>query len=350
MAKTDFDLAREIDAFVSRITAQIISRELREKVAREYKEHLEDSVYSLMLLGKSEQEAFASACERMGSVEATGCLLGEVHNKAYMPSVFLKRLLSRIKATLTSKSFLKGFIIAAVITVALGIIIGKNFLLIADRAVALAAHFSSTEGRGQMLIFALATVLIFGYILFIKYGVQIIIYVLSRIRNYFRICFFSLTRGGRVRLTRFPFWSLTGLSERGDLEIKINGERYAVHFVDVIFKYRRELVIVNDEKYALVKIIPDRLGAFGQKLADGKSYYNAYRSVIIGHSFGGAKFKSLPPVHADDERKHIIIADPIPVEKSVIRKGKKQQLDNGDTCGSYKSFTVTAFIKYIKRM
>ena len=348
MKKSIFNLTLEIDKFVAEITSSIISPKLRQRVSQEYKEHLEDSVYNIMLSGVSEEVAFKIACESIGNIKLTKHLLSEIHNKSYIPIVLIKRILTNAKRILTSKSFLRGFIITVLVVIFLAINATSSFPIIAW-IIGIINHFTTVKGLGQLQMFAIATALIVGYVLFIKYGVQVVIYILSRIKNYFKICIFCLTRKGKIKISRLPFVSLFGMSTNGDIQISISGEKYIIHFIDILFKYSREIVVINNSKYAIIKTLPDRIGAFGEKLADGKSYYNAYRSVVIGQSFSGMKIKKFPKINQSDGV-HIIIADPIPIRKSIILNSRKKNLDNGEQFGDFTSYTVKGFLKKVKRI
>lgn len=77
---TKFDLDLKINETAESFCRDIRSKRKRKEVAREYAEHMEDSVARYMLLGKTAEEAFLMTCKDMGSTDSIGELLGKVHN------------------------------------------------------------------------------------------------------------------------------------------------------------------------------------------------------------------------------------------------------------------------------
>ena len=76
----EFDLTTSIALYTSRLCRGIRSRRERRETAREYAEHIEDSVYHYTLTGMTEEQAFNKACEDIGSAELCSELLCGVHN------------------------------------------------------------------------------------------------------------------------------------------------------------------------------------------------------------------------------------------------------------------------------
>lgn len=77
---TNFDLNLKINEVAESFCRGIRSKRKRREVAREYAEHMEDSVARYVLLGNTEEEAFLMTCKDMGSTDSIGELLGTVHN------------------------------------------------------------------------------------------------------------------------------------------------------------------------------------------------------------------------------------------------------------------------------
>ena len=80
MAMNSFDKEASIARLADEICRGIHSRRKRREAAREYAEHIEDSVYHYTLSGMTEERAFYKACEALGSAELCRELLQGVHN------------------------------------------------------------------------------------------------------------------------------------------------------------------------------------------------------------------------------------------------------------------------------
>ena len=81
-----FDLSREIERYVTRITKRIRSPKRRRAAAEEYTEHIRDLVYHYGLEGTSEEAAFLRAREALGDEDKIEELLAAIHNKDRLPS------------------------------------------------------------------------------------------------------------------------------------------------------------------------------------------------------------------------------------------------------------------------
>jgi hypothetical protein len=80
MAMNSFDKEASIARLADEICRGIHSRRKRREAAREYTEHIEDSIYHYTLSGMTEEQAFYKACEALGSAELCRELLQGVHN------------------------------------------------------------------------------------------------------------------------------------------------------------------------------------------------------------------------------------------------------------------------------
>ena len=80
MARSSFDLKREIEKYATALTSDIFSPKKRAEIKREYSDHIEDAVYRYKLSGMSERDAFKRAREDIGEMAKVKCLLAEVHN------------------------------------------------------------------------------------------------------------------------------------------------------------------------------------------------------------------------------------------------------------------------------
>ena len=84
-----FELQEEIKRYTLRISREISSKKKRKEVAREYSEHIEDAVYSRLMRGEDEKQAFAAACDELGDSTKIQEMLAVVHNKDRLP-VYIK--------------------------------------------------------------------------------------------------------------------------------------------------------------------------------------------------------------------------------------------------------------------
>ncbi len=78
---SDFDLNKSIDDFVDIVSGGIFSAKARQEVAREYAEHIEDSMMRYQLGGATPKEAFYKACDDLGSPEKIRRMLANFYNR-----------------------------------------------------------------------------------------------------------------------------------------------------------------------------------------------------------------------------------------------------------------------------
>ena len=344
-----FNLKNEIEKYTAQVTANIMSFRIKKQVKQEYADHIEDSVYRYMLLGFSEKEAFIKACEDMGDINKVKFLLSEIHNNKCQ--IFITNKMKKLRNCFTSKQFYKAVIITFIIIVA-AIFSMSYFPVIRETVNDLIRFFIllfiDKEVKLRLLGFVIFAVCFFILIWFIKLIIFSLSYVLGRLKYYVYIIIFCLFKKCKLSIKRFPFFSLRGMNKNGDLEIVAEDKSYIIHFIDIVLKYRREFIALDDSTYAVTEALPDELRTYGATLVDGKSWYNLYRSAIKNSAHGKERIRSFPDVNNSNDI-HIIIVHSNPISKAIIKKNAIVPLSDGDRIGNFVNYSFRAFIRLLKR-
>ena len=343
-----FDLKRSIEDYTDRLTSDIISPKKRKDVKQEYAEHIEDTVFHGQLSGISEQEAFRRACEKLGDEKSIKKLLGELHNQEVWYRAVIIGTIRKIRGIVSEKRFLKNVAITLLALLILAVVIFANlesFLVSVYKIIAL---FKSWKFRNQSMMMLLATAMLVSYILLLKVGIPVLLYVAGKIRCYLSIIICGLKNKSKVKITRAPFASLRGMNKKGDIQIISKDSKLVIHFVDVVLKYDRAFTAVNEKCYIVSKLSPAKLDAYGMTLVDGRSYYNLFRTVMKGNTVKGERIKRFPEI--DDTNIHIIITTSVPSQKSIVKNNRLEMLSDGDRIGVFVNHSFKSFMRYLKRI
>ena len=343
-----FDIRKEIDKYISHITSDIVSMKTKNKVKQEYAEHLEDSVFRYQLCGLDERSAFYQACKDMGDVSKMRVLLADIHNNK-LQMFFVYKICHKIREYFNSKRFLKHFLIASIVFIVLGIMFIACSDWILDYIAKLILLFNDYEFTMRILwvliIFLGVAVLIFLCKVFVSY----ICYFFGRLKCYLSLWCISSLHRRKLVFTRLPFSSLFGMSKNGDIQITIEKNKYIIHFIDVVFRYRREVTILDDDCYAVSKVVPNELRTMGATLVDGESWFELYRTSVKSYASDTKKLKKFPVLENDDKNIHVIIIHSDPIKKSLVTKNQVKDLCDGECIGQYINYSFKAFVRLLKR-
>ena len=150
-----------------------------------------------------------------------------------------------------------------------------------------------------------------------------------------------------VSFPRRIFSSLKGPSEKEDIQIVLDDETYYIHFVDVLFGFRRELLFTKEKQYYIARTNPSKWSAYGATLIDGKSYFDLSAKVISDHATNSSKQKSIPPFL--EAGKHIAVVHSVPSEVYILDGSKAEPAYNGSVIGEDLAYyTVSGLKKLLK--
>jgi len=343
-----FNLQTEIEKYVSKITMDIMSPRKKTQIKREYADHLEDSIYRYKLLGFDEQEAFRKACEDIGEVSKIRFLLAEVHNNK-LQLYLVNKILSKLRTFFTSKKFLKILFITLIIFV-IAIILCITFMPFVLRFVINSIIiFTSKDFWWRIFKFLLFAVIFFTLIHLLKNLFSVLSYFFGKMFIYIKLIIICLIKRNKIIVKRLPFLSLFGLNKSGDIKIISKQHTYCLHFVDIILKYSRELTILNDDSYAVSKVLPDQLRTNGATLIDGESWFNLYVATVKSNTRNKDRIKKLPELDNQSRDIHIIIVYQNPIVKSRVTQSGIMILNDGDKLGKYINYSYKAFSRLLKR-
>ena len=163
--------------------------------------------------------------------------------------------------------------------------------------------FTSAEVRKRILSFAIFTIVFFATISLIKILISCISYFVLRVKSYCDILIFCMSHKCKFKIRRLPFSSLFGMNADGDIIITADKKTFRIHFMDVVLRYRREVVITENNQYIVSKTLPNKLRTYGATLIDGESWFNMYATVNRGYMWIGHKVKSFPVKKGNDAAK-----------------------------------------------
>ncbi len=193
-------------------------------------------------------------------------------------------------------------------------------------------------------IVGLFIITIFSFIL-----IPIVLFLIKRISCYFSLWFVCKKNGLAFKITRFPFVSLWGISEKEDITISTSDETYCIHFIDMVFRARRGFTLISEKEYCIADMRVET-GGYGGGFIKG-SY--SFPMVIATSSAPKAYTTYAFPDFDDSNGKHIIIVHPTPnhalyIDKTSSEDGKKE-IYSGYSVGNITYYKANNFIKHLNR-
>ena len=254
MAKTAFDLKKEIEKYAAALTADIFSPKKRAEVKREYAEHIEDTVYRYKLSGMSDKEAFGHACEDMGEIKKVRGLLAGVHNNK-LQFFIVEMVLSKVRRVITNRRFLRGLLLFAIgFCVAFAVLFyGLISVIGGDSFVRGTVEFLS---RLMIALRVFIPLVVFLIALFLLFPVFSLLY--PHLRLFFERCvrypslfFWCLLHGYSFKLRSFKFCNSNKINACPNIVIRKNGKLYGLHFLDIPKAHKKVFILVNDSEYRI---------------------------------------------------------------------------------------------------
>ena len=352
MADENFDLQKHIENLSEEIVSDIFSKRKKENVKKEYIDHIEDNVFNNLLLGMNELEAFQLARESLGDIEKIKFLLSETHNNNFQ--IFLiDKIFSKIRAIFNrKKTYL--VIMVTLISILVLAILAMAYPLWAEyifiKIITLPYGFvTNPEVRKRIISFVVFAIVFFVAIALIKTLLSCILYFVVRVKSYFDIFIFCISHKCKFRICRFPFSSLFRMNADGDIIIMSSKRTFRIHFMDVVLRYRREVIIIDNNQYIVSKSLPDKLKTYGGTLIDGQSWFNMYATVNSGYVWNGHKVKDFPNVQSKDDSLHILVIQQKPLAQTFIRKNHKISIYDGDVVNGCEYRSLKSLLKFIAR-
>ncbi len=173
-----------------------------------------------------------------------------------------------------------------------------------------------------------------------------IIKVVSAYISLYSICLFSNYK--------FKINGIKRSSEDGEITIKTHDGTLCLHFINVIFKFRRAITIPNPQEYVITPLVPKRISKQGQgiggaNMSSGNGNRNALiRSTQYALSQSNDNSKPLPEIQNDDGRKHILLIPNIPSETNCVVNNIVVPLSSGQTIGDFTYYSLTHLKKGLK--
>ena len=351
MAKSKFELGREIEKYAESLTSDIFSPKKRAEIKREYAEHIEDAVYRYKLCGMEEKEAFKKACADMGDISKTRFLLAEVHNNKVQLYI-VDRILRPIKKLFTSRRFLRGLLLFAI---GFGVIFA--FLFYALISVIGGESFfrgiAELLARSTILIYVFLPIVIFVIVLLFLFPMLSLLYpplrmLYERCTRYFSLFFWSLFRGYSYRINKFNFHNAYKIDECPNIIIKKKGKKYALHFLDIPRGHKKIFVLVNDFEYRIYDTDREKAVSFI------RNNYHTIENEDIPKVFRGSgriidedsyRTYKLPNISDTDNIEHIVLIFPKFAYSKRMADNRLVDITSDMKIGGMRFFNYKAFKK-----
>ncbi len=211
----------------------------------------------------------------------------------------------------------------------------------------LSSKIPLTETPIVSQILAYVTIILFVSVLLTVYffTFPLIRLVLLRVVVYFRLFGSALRLKFKFKIKRFPLASLFGIRTKEDVCIANKENVFCIHFIDVVGR-ARVFSIINESEYNIARTVPDvpkRLGAAYYGGATG-----AKLSVVLSSTIHSGKTKKFPSFD-ENNGKHIIILDPLPMKARCVDDNVAKPLYSGYSVGNITYYETKDFIKFLKR-
>ncbi len=174
-----------------------------------------------------------------------------------------------------------------------------------------------------------------------------IVKVVSAYISLYSICLFSDHR--------IKFNGIKRSNSDGEITIKTHDGTLCLHFINVIFKFRRAITIPNPQEYVITPLVQKKLSKQGQgiggaNMSSGNGNRNALiRSTQYALSRNRDKIKRLPEIDSDDRKKHILLIPNMPSEAQCVINNVAMPLSSGQTIGDFTFYSINHLKKGLKR-
>lgn len=198
-------------------------------------------------------------------------------------------------------------------------------------------------------------VLLFASIIFLFWvALPFIVYTVKTLSAYFSLYNICLFSKHKIKINGIPFLPSKRSEADGDITIETEDGILCLHFINMIFKYRRAITIPNSQEYVITPLVPNRISKQGQgiggvNMSSGNGHRNALiRSTQYALSRNHDKIKHLPKIRSNDEKKHVLLIPNMPAEAKCVIKNISVPLSNGQTIGSFTFYSLGYLKKGLK--
>ena len=157
---------------------------------------------------------------------------------------------------------------------------------------------------------------IFGFFAVLRYVIPIVIFFFSKISTYLSLWRFCIRNGYQLKITRMPFCSLFGVKEQPDLCITTEKGVYCIHFIDIVFRFRRVILFDGEGRYHITPTTATGAtlvgAALGSVFSDEPVELTNQKKVLL--NIASARKGKIPDFSGDKKRRHIIMLRTNPVD------------------------------------
>lgn len=180
-----------------------------------------------------------------------------------------------------------------------------------------------------MKTLGIAAAIVVAFALTLVFIIPILIYIFKKIFFYVSVFFLCLFRRYRFHITRFPFASLSGTSNKSDMEITTDEGTLCLHFIDIVFPFRRALTIPNSQEYVITPTSKGQVIREGGGTSLPISGIRVLRAKDRTLDQNRDRVKKLPQTNQNKATKHILLLQSMPNQAIYIQNGKQSPLTSG---------------------
>ncbi len=199
----------------------------------------------------------------------------------------------------------------------------------------------------------IAAAIVVAFALTLIFVIPILIYILKKIYFYVSVFFLCLFHRYRLRVTRPPFASLGGASDKSDIEIATDEGTLCLHFIDIVFPFRRALTIPNSQEYVITptskgQVIREGGGSSLPHMQGARTLFFRAKNRTLDKNRD--RIHPLPSIDPSNNAViHILILQTIPNESRYIMNGVSAPLSCGVTIGDLTFMTAGQIKRGLKK-
>ena len=216
----------------------------------------------------------------------------------------------------------KWFIIISTITIVFLLAFLAAYALLGNDLFGGSAEILSMLADTQIHWWILGIVLVLiVFALLIMFALPFLLYVLVKISTYASLLIVCLKEKHSCKLSRLPFASIGGVSEKADIEVKMSNNKIFVHFVDVPLGFRKTLTFLDENNYQVLQSTPGGVKRIGGGPPGGK-FSGGQTTAFFGKDREATdtnkKCRSIPDFSINVNEFHYLIVTPGYVNANVV--------------------------------
>jgi len=201
--------------------------------------------------------------------------------------------------------------------------------------------------------------IVVAFILTVVFVLPISVYLIKKIYAYISLLFICIIRGYQIKINRIPFRSLKGMSSQGDITITTKESKMQIHFLDLVFPFKRAVTLLDGDKYVITPVHGKSVSKFTVVRGEVQKYGHSGNEGR-GHKFGVLissghvlaknkdKVKEFPNVNHENII-NILLLSSNPVELNIRQNGNMLSISESHKIGNFTYYSLKHFKKELKK-